>query len=68
MAEKQVPDRGTRQNPTETTKIGNPPEKEFRVIVVKRIQYFRKGMETQTEKIQKNLAKSTEYLKDIDEQ
>ena len=31
--------------------IGNIPEKEFRIMIVKMIQYLRKRMEVKTEKI-----------------
>ena len=32
--------------------IGNLPEKEFRIMIVKMIQYFRKRMESKIEKMQ----------------
>ena len=43
--------------------IGNLPEKEFRVMIVKMIQNLRNKMEAQTEKIQEMLNKDLEELK-----
>ena len=43
--------------------IGNRPEKEFRIMIVKMIQDLRKRMEAQTEKIQEILNKELEDLK-----
>ena len=45
--------------------IGNLPEKEFRVIIVKMIQDLGKRMETQTEKIQEMFNKELEDLKSL---
>ena len=42
---------------------GNPPEKEFRVIIVKMIQDLRKRMQAQIEYIQETLNKQLEELK-----
>ena len=44
--------------------IGNLPEKEFRVIMVRMIQNLGKRMEAQTEKIQEIFNKDIEDLKD----
>ena len=43
--------------------IGNLPEKEFRVMVVKMIQNLRKRLGSQIEKIQKMFNKDLEELK-----
>ena len=43
--------------------IGNLPEKEFRVIIVKMIQDLGKRMEAQTERIQEMFNKEIEYIK-----
>ena len=43
--------------------IGNLPEKEFRVMIVKMIQDLRNRMETQIEKIEVMLNKNLEELK-----
>ena len=43
--------------------IGNLPEKEFRVMIVKMIKDLRKRMEAQIEKIQKLFNKDREELK-----
>ena len=43
--------------------IGNLPEKEFRVMIVKMIQDFRKRIEAQMEKIQEMFNKDLEELK-----
>ena len=48
--------------------IGNLPEKELRVMIVKRIQDLRKGMEAQTEKIQEIFNKGLEDIKNKVEQ
>ena len=42
--------------------IGNLPEKEFRVMIVKMIQNLRNKMEAQTEKIQEMFNKDLEDL------
>ena len=43
--------------------IGNLPEKEFKVIIVKMIQDLEKGMEAKTEKIHDMFNKDLEELK-----
>ena len=43
--------------------IGNLPEKEFRVMIVKMIQEFRRRMEAQIKKIQEMFNKDLEELK-----
>ena len=44
--------------------IGNLPEKQFRVMMVKIIQDLRKRMETQTKKLQEKINKELEDLKE----
>ena len=53
------------KNPQEqlNEEIGNIPEKEFRVMIVKMIQNLRKRVEAQTEKIQEMFNKELEDLK-----
>ena len=54
------------KNPQEQTneeEIGNLPEKEFRVILVKMIQDLRNTMEAQIEMIQEMFNKDLEELK-----
>ena len=48
--------------------IGNLPEKEFRVMIIKMIQDLGKRMEAQIEKIQEMFTKDLEELKNRDEQ
>ena len=43
--------------------IGNLPEKEFRIVIVKMIQDLRKRMEAKTEKMQEMFTKGLEELK-----
>ena len=43
--------------------IGNLPEEEFRIIIVKMIQDLRKRMEAKTEKMQDMFKKDLEELK-----
>ena len=43
--------------------IGNLPEKEFRIMIVKMIQDLRKRMEAKTEKMQEIFNKDLEELK-----
>ena len=43
--------------------IGNLPEKEFRIMIVKMIQDLRKGMEAKIEKMQEMFNKDLEELK-----
>ena len=47
-----VSDKGTKQNPRRTGdgEIGNPPKKEFRVMIVKMIKEFGRKMDTQGNK------------------
>ena len=49
--------------------IGNRPEKEFRIMIVKMIQYLRKRMEAKIEKIQemfnKDLELKNKHLKEL---
>ena len=44
-------------------KIGNLPEKEFRIMIIKMIQDLRKRMETKIEKMQEMFNKNLEELK-----
>ena len=53
-AEGYVPDEGTRKNPPKQlneVEIGNLPEKEFRIMIVKMIQDLGKRMEAKIEKM-----------------
>ena len=43
--------------------IGNLPEKEFRIMIVKMIQDLRKRMEAKTEKMQEMFTKDLQELK-----
>ena len=43
--------------------IGNPPEKEFRIMIVKMIQDLRKTMEAKIKKMQEMFNKHLEELK-----
>ena len=43
--------------------IGNLPEKEFRIVIVKMFQDFRKRMEAQIKKMQEMFNKDLEELK-----
>ena len=43
--------------------LGNLPEKEFRIMIVKMIQDLRKGMETKIEKMQEMINKGVAELK-----
>ena len=47
-----VSDKGTKQNPWRTgdVEIGNPPKKEFKVMIVKMIKEFGRKMDTQSNK------------------
>ena len=45
------------------TEIGNPPEKEFRIMIVKMIQDLGKRMEAKIEKMKKMFNKDLEELK-----
>ena len=45
--------------------IGNLPEKEFRIMIVKMIQDLRKIMEAEIEKMQEMFTKDLEELKNI---
>ena len=48
--------------------IGNLPEKEFRIMIVRMMQDLRKKMEAQTKKIQELFNKEQEGLMNRDEQ
>ena len=57
MTKEYVPDERTRQNPRRKTKwsgVGNLPEKEFQVMIIKMIQ---ERMEAQSKKLQEVLNK-----------
>ena len=43
--------------------LGNLPEKEFRIMIVKMIQDLRKGMQTKIEKMQEMINKGVAELK-----
>ena len=45
--------------------IGNPIEKEFRIMIVKMVQGLRKRMETQTKKIKEIFNKVQEYEEQV---
>ena len=70
-AEGYVPDKGTRNPQNKKTpekqlnevEIGNLPEKEFRIMIVKMIQDLGKRMEAKTEKMQEMFNKDLEELK-----
>ena len=47
--------------------IGNLPEKELRIMIVKMIQNLRKRMEAKIEKMQEMFTKDLEELKDKQE-
>ena len=51
------------QDQTNEEKIGNLPEKEFSVIIVKMIQHLRNRMEAQIKKMQEMFNKNLEELK-----
>ena len=51
------------QDPINEEEIGNQPEKEFRIMIVKMIQNPRNRMEAQIEKIQEMFNKDLEELK-----
>ena len=51
------------QNQINEEEIGNLPEKEFRVMIVKMIQNLRNRMEARIEKIQEMFNKELEELK-----
>ena len=55
-------DKNTEEQLSEV-EIGMLPEKEFRVMIVKRIQYLRKRMEAQTKRIQEMFNKELQVLK-----
>lgn len=65
MAKKYVPDEGKRKIPEERSdvEIGNLPEKEFRVMIVKMIQELGKRMDKQNEKLQEIFSKELEKIK-----
>ena len=65
-AEGYVPDEGTDKAPEKQlneVEIGNLPEKEFRIMIVKMIQNLRKSMETKIKKMQETFNKDLEELK-----
>ena len=65
-AEDCVPDEGTRENPRKQlneVEIGNLPEKEFRIMIVKMIRDLGKRMEAKIEKMQEMFNKDLEELK-----
>ena len=51
------------QDQTNEEEIGNLPEKEFSVIIVKMIQHLRNRMEAQIKKMQEMFNKNLEELK-----
>ena len=51
------------QDQSNEEEIGNLPEKEFSVIIVKMIQYLRNRMEAQIKKMQEMFNKDLEELK-----
>ena len=53
----------TPENELNEVEIGNLPEKEFRIIVVKMIQDLRKRMEVRIEKMQEMFKKDLQELK-----
>ena len=53
----------TPQKPLNEVEIGNLPEKEFRIMIVKVIQDLRKRMEAKIKKMQEMLNKDLEELK-----
>ena len=55
-------DKTPEKQPNEV-EIGNPPEKEFRIMIVKMIQDFRKRTEAKIEKMQEMFNKDLEELK-----
>ena len=60
-------DKTPEKQPNEV-EIGNLPEKEFRMMIVKTIQDLRKRMEAKTEKMQEIFNKDLEERKNKDEQ
>ena len=63
MAEKYVPDEEQNKTPEEQqseVEIGNLPEKEFKVMIVKMIQDLQKRMEAWTERIKEIINKELE--------
>ena len=61
-----VPDEGTRKIPEKQlneVEIGNLPEKEFRIMIVKMIQHLGKRMEAKIGKMQEMFTKDLEDLK-----
>ena len=65
-AESYVPDEGTRKTPEKQlngVEIGNLPEKEFRIMIVKMIQDLGKRMEAKIEKMKEMFNKDLEGLK-----
>ena len=66
-AENSIPDEGTKYKTPEKqlneVEIGKLPEKEFRIMIVKKIQDLGKRMEAKIEKIQEMFTKDLEELK-----
>ena len=55
------------QNQTKEEEIGNLPEKEFRIIIVKMIQNFENKMELQINRLETRIEKMQEMLnKDLE--
>ena len=61
-AEDYVPDK-TPEKQLNEVETGNPPEKEFRIMIVKMIQDLGKRMEAKVEKMQEMFNKDLEELK-----
>ena len=56
------------QNQTKEEEIGNLPEKEFRIIIVKMIQNFENKMELQINRLETRIEKMQEmFNKDLEE-
>ena len=67
-AESYIPDEGTRQTPEKQlnkVEIGNLPEKEFRVMIVKMMQDLGKTMEAKIKQTEEMFTKHLEELKNI---
>ena len=63
MTKKDLSDKGTRQKQLNNEEIGNLPEKEFRVIIVKMTQDLGKRMDIQIENLKESFNKELEDLK-----
>ena len=53
----------TPEKQVKEAEIGNPPEKEFRIMILKTIQDLRKRMKAKVEKMQEMFTKGQEELK-----